>query len=248
MFAPTEVVVMTIAFEELGLTQYEAKAYESLVKFGKTTAAKISADSGVPYSRIYDILASLVRRGLVKVLPGKTKEYVATDPKELLKLVNKKREVLNKAASDIENLKKLYEFAVKEPVLLAYGKRNFNTLLKEIKDPKKYTYTMRYAVETKPEWIRSDKAKIKRGIDFKNLARYDEETKKNLKVWVRETGPTWRAFENEGVAMSIRDDEEILIALIKSNVTMLIRDAPFTKIMRQLFLAAWEKAPEIKKE
>lgn len=237
---------MAIPFEELGLSQYEARAYETLVKFGKATAAKISSDSGVPYSRIYDVMESVIRKGLAKVLPGKTKEYVPTDPGELMKLVEQKKAILAKATTEIQGLKKMYELAVKEPVLVAYGKGNFYKLIKEMKKEEKYSYSVRYVAEPKPEWVRADRECIKRGIDFRGLIRYDKETEKNVQKWLEVVGSRWHSFENEGVAISIRDDAEILISLIKSNSTILIRDAPFVKIMKKLFLAAWEKEPVIK--
>ena len=39
----------------------------------------------------------------------------------------------------------------------------------------------------------------------------------------------------------MHDNEEILIGLIKSNTTLLIRDKAFTKLMKELFLAKWNE-------
>jgi len=65
---------------ELGLTQNETKAYETLLHKGKSTAAELSKDSGVVYGRIYDVLASLESKGLIKIIPEKTKKFVPSDP------------------------------------------------------------------------------------------------------------------------------------------------------------------------
>lgn len=40
-------------------------------------------------------------------------------------------------------------------------------------------------------------------------------------------------------------NKEVMIGLIKSNVTLLIRDKPFTKVMREMFKAAYGEAKEI---
>ena len=45
-----------------------------------------------------------------------------------------------------------------------------------------------------------------------------------------------KPIKNDGVAMAIIDDEELMITLIKSNTIMLVRDKPFIKIMKELFL------------
>lgn len=57
--------------------------------------------------------------------------------------------------------------------------------------------------------------------------------------------PTIRKFSNEGVALSILDDEEVMIGLIKKNTTLLIRDKSFCKVMKKLFLGAYDKAEKI---
>jgi sugar-specific transcriptional regulator TrmB len=47
------------AMESLGLTSYEIKVYLSLLEAGSMTASNISKKSGVPYSKIYEVLNSL---------------------------------------------------------------------------------------------------------------------------------------------------------------------------------------------
>lgn len=51
--------------QNFGLNQYEAKAYVSLLSIGTSNAYSISKASGIPRSRIYDILESLTNRGVV---------------------------------------------------------------------------------------------------------------------------------------------------------------------------------------
>ncbi|MFC7394090.1 TrmB family transcriptional regulator [Scopulibacillus cellulosilyticus] len=65
--------------QTFGLTQYEAKAFASLVSSGTSTGYQISKLSGIPRGRIYDILQSLVDKGLVMTEEGKdgTKTYCA---------------------------------------------------------------------------------------------------------------------------------------------------------------------------
>jgi HTH-type transcriptional regulator, sugar sensing transcriptional regulator len=51
--------------QRLGLNQYEAKTYVTLVKLGSTNAYQISKASGVPRARIYEILNGLEQQGFV---------------------------------------------------------------------------------------------------------------------------------------------------------------------------------------
>ena len=62
-------------YSELGLTNNEGKVYESLVKFGKLSAGEVTKHSGTSYSKIYNILDSLINKGLVTVIPEKTKKF-----------------------------------------------------------------------------------------------------------------------------------------------------------------------------
>ncbi|MCE4049201.1 MULTISPECIES: helix-turn-helix domain-containing protein [Bacillaceae] len=51
--------------KKLGFNEYEAKAYVSLVKSGPVTAYQVSKESGIPRARIYDVLTTLVEKGIV---------------------------------------------------------------------------------------------------------------------------------------------------------------------------------------
>ena len=47
------------SLEKIGMTSYEIKTYTSLLKGGELTASELSQKSGVPYSKIYEVLGSL---------------------------------------------------------------------------------------------------------------------------------------------------------------------------------------------
>jgi len=64
----------------LGLTSYEARAYVSLVRRDSFTAAQIARTAGLPRQRIYDVLASLVEKGLASARPGGVVKYAALAP------------------------------------------------------------------------------------------------------------------------------------------------------------------------
>ncbi|KWW12610.1 MULTISPECIES: helix-turn-helix domain-containing protein [Peribacillus] len=51
--------------QSLGFSQYEAKAYVSLVRQGPASAYQVSKESGIPRARIYEILNGLQEEGVV---------------------------------------------------------------------------------------------------------------------------------------------------------------------------------------
>src|SRR3954471_10774439 len=64
----------------LGLTTYEAKAYVALIRRDSFTAAQVSRQAGLPRQRIYDVLGSLVEKGLASSRPGSVVKYAAVAP------------------------------------------------------------------------------------------------------------------------------------------------------------------------
>lgn len=71
--------------EELGLSPYEAKAYLGLIRGGEITAIQVSEISGVPKTRVYDVLMTLERKGFCQSHPGKVTKYLAIAPEIALK-------------------------------------------------------------------------------------------------------------------------------------------------------------------
>jgi sugar-specific transcriptional regulator TrmB len=71
----------------LGLTQYEARAYAALVRRDGSTPAEVARVAGVPRPRIYDVMDSLVAKGLVVLRPGRAARFAAVPPTEAVGLL-----------------------------------------------------------------------------------------------------------------------------------------------------------------
>lgn len=70
--------------KNLDFTEYEAKAYLALLSESPSTGYAVAKNSGVPRSKIYEVLESLCARGDILVSPGDTPLYQAISPKELI--------------------------------------------------------------------------------------------------------------------------------------------------------------------
>jgi sugar-specific transcriptional regulator TrmB len=99
------------ALKELGFTEYEIHAYVTLVDGGQMAASEISSKSGVPFSRIYDVLSRLEEKGFLQVQRGRPTRYVARAPTEVVRLIKlgweKKLEDSSKAV--LEELQPRFE-------------------------------------------------------------------------------------------------------------------------------------------
>ena len=67
------------AVKKIGLNDYEAKAFTSLLEFESLSAVDISVKSGIPRPRVYDILESLASKGLVISMPSRPVKFKALD-------------------------------------------------------------------------------------------------------------------------------------------------------------------------
>ncbi len=88
------------SLRDLGLSEYEARAYRALLNTGPTTAKELSRASDVPMGRIYDVLNSIEQYNLVRSqTASRPKKYVAVEPATALDrlLEDKKRELEEKA-------------------------------------------------------------------------------------------------------------------------------------------------------
>src|SRR5437773_72127 len=68
------------ALKEFGLTEYEAKVYVSLVESGTQTASELSRTASIPYSKIYEIIGNLERKGWVESEQGRPSKYYPKAP------------------------------------------------------------------------------------------------------------------------------------------------------------------------
>lgn len=65
----------------IGLTQYEARVYLALIRRAGSTPADVARVTRVPRPRVYDVLDSLVAKGLAARRPGRVAGYAAVDPR-----------------------------------------------------------------------------------------------------------------------------------------------------------------------
>jgi sugar-specific transcriptional regulator TrmB len=98
----------------LGLTSYEARAYVALIKRDSFTAAQVARMAALPRQRIYDVLGSLVSKGLASTRPGHQVKYAAVSPELAIeRLMSRQRADLAEleldAAAIVESLKPDFE-------------------------------------------------------------------------------------------------------------------------------------------
>ncbi len=90
------------SLKKLGLTEYEARTYISLLELGATTADNISKKSEVPISRVYSVLGDLEKKGFLQSTPGRPVKYRPVEPGMALEtLMTAKVKELEQARTNI---------------------------------------------------------------------------------------------------------------------------------------------------
>lgn len=69
---------------ELGLNEYETKAYLAILESGVVVAREISDRSRIPYAKVYQVLDSLINKNLIEGDEGRPKKFYANKPSEAL--------------------------------------------------------------------------------------------------------------------------------------------------------------------
>jgi predicted transcriptional regulator len=92
----------SLILEELGLSQNEAKIYESLIEIGESTVSELSNRSKIHRRNIYDSINRLIEKGLVFQVIGRgDKLYKPVAPNKLMELVDEKRTRLEKIMPEL---------------------------------------------------------------------------------------------------------------------------------------------------
>ncbi|MGH8226057.1 MAG: TrmB family transcriptional regulator [Gammaproteobacteria bacterium] len=99
---------ITGVLQALGFTEYEARAYLSLLQASSLNGYETAKASGIPRANIYAVLERLVaRRAARRLETSDGRRYAATPPKLLLERLDKNhRHSLDAAREALESLKK----------------------------------------------------------------------------------------------------------------------------------------------
>lgn len=125
------------ALQDLGLTQYEVKAYTALIQSGPMTAINISKQSNVPYSKIYDVLSNLEKKGWLETDHTRPSKFYPKPPSTALDTMKMKLEAERKSnvSQVISELSPLFEkrgSKERPDIWIVRGQFNILTKLKEM--------------------------------------------------------------------------------------------------------------------
>jgi len=124
---------------EIGLTSYETQAYLALIESGVLSASQVSARSEVPYSKIYETLNALQRKGWIETKKGRPTQYYPKSPSEAfqatrLRLEEKIRLWKQAVIDELQPLYERREFREKPDIWILRGESSVLAKLQEMLD------------------------------------------------------------------------------------------------------------------
>ncbi len=206
----------------MGLTEYESKAYLSLASFISATALQINEDSGVPLSKIYEVLKSLHKKGFIDITRGKPLKYTVIPPQDVFEKSRVKiKEELDEAESEVKNI---YESQISKspaPIWLIYGTDKI--IKKEIEIINRAKSTLHIASgfifhEEVEEMKYALNKSIKRGVQIRIIATpysITDGEKIDISNDLNELDCEVKAFQIPFIKAIIRDKKEMLLIFSK---------------------------------
>ncbi|QSG01277.1 TrmB family transcriptional regulator [Natranaeroarchaeum sulfidigenes] len=93
---------------DLGLSNYEAQAFQALIEKGPMTADEVAAAAELPKGRIYDVLNSLSKRSVVRHDDSRPRTYVPASPEHAVS------QLLDARLEDLDERRRRFETTAEE--------------------------------------------------------------------------------------------------------------------------------------
>ncbi len=241
--------------QQLGLTYYGARAYQTLVSLGPSDATKLSQESEVPRTKIYDVLRRLEVEGWIDREHTRPITYRARYPKEVL---GKRKATFNLEVDEVSaELSMLYDGLMDREnprVWLLRGTDNITVKLLDMMGRARQSIMLLGALyfEEELEQVKKQLAYArKRGVNSRVI------TRKSIKFQGGEINP---AEELASVVPEIKiggpeytkfviiDDREVLITYsriegdipdVDSTIAIWIPNTSVASIQASMFNAIW---------
>ena len=229
----------------MGLTMYEAQAYVTLTSLISSTASEISEKSGIPRSKIYDVLKGLINKNFIDVEDGRPLTYNVKSPVEVL---SKQKDRIDSEIDDaITRLTNVYENGmsqVQAPIWRIYGVENIISQETEIIKRAKTSVNMRigFLFEGEGEAL-VEAFKKRRNLEVNILASptcYINDEKFEIVEFFKENDINVQKADIPFVKVMISDSKEMLHTYTKFSEDK-------REVIPETAIGIWNKYEEIAK-
>lgn len=123
--------------QQIGLNLNEARIYLALLNLGPSQAGKISKETEINRTTIYDSINRLIEKGLVSyTLQANKKVFQAVSPSELLNQAKEKERIVEEILPELNKI--FHESKEKEESNIFKGRKGIRSILNSILNYKEY--------------------------------------------------------------------------------------------------------------
>lgn len=246
--------------KEIGLNEYEVKAYMALIRYGTQTGKDVAKHSEVPPTRVFDTLRSLADKGLVSIVKEKPMLFKAIEPEDGVKtLFEKKIDSLKSLEKEvISSLKEVERKPIEKPkieekvtVLLGFQKM-YEYSLKKIEKAEKQVLIFSVGEEIPYSMKIAIRRLTKRVSDVRFIAtKYDEENMHVLKEFST-FGWKMKHYPSTGEYTFMVTDKKIVMINVRDpnrpedRISIFFENPELAKSLAEYFDALWNKSKVIK--
>src|SRR3989344_3518133 len=237
--------MMEETLQELGLNKRESICYSALLELGSSTVGVICKKTGIPSSKIYEILNNLIQKGLASyVIKGKIKHYQASNPRVLLSYIEEKKKKIEEILPQLLLKQKLVK---KQSVEIFEGhKALFSLFIDLIEDAKLNELYLVFSIN---EENKNEQANLFfRNITLRRKAkRLDTRLLKNIKYFKKEKHTKLKLRYtkfNLPQGITIFRNYVIILSWVDSPIAIKIESEIFADQLRDFFLELWKVAKD----
>lgn len=238
-------MVMEEELREFGLTDREVKVYLAMLKLGTALVQDIAKSAGTYRTYTYEVLKSLMQKGLVSYAIKSGKQYFeVAEPEKLLSILKEREIKVNKI---LPELKTIYKSVTEKPKIELYeGKEGLKTILDDLIKTKQevlvYSSTRKQLVLLDFYFPNYITRRVKEKIKIKVLTERSKETlemRKNDKKELREMRFLPEGFEFP-TATNIYGNKVAILSLEKEPIGIIIENEDIAKTQRMVFELLWK--------
>lgn len=232
---------------EFGLTEKEIKVYLALLSLGTALVQDIAKKAGTYRTYTYEVLKSLMEKGLVSYVIKSGKQYFeVAEPEKLLNILKEKEKKIEQI---LPELKEIYKTAVEKPKIEVYeGKAGLKTILDDLIRIKQeilvYCSTRKQLQLLRFYFPNYIKRRVKEKIKIKVITEKSKESleiHKKDKEELREMKFLPEGFEFP-TSTNIYGNKVAILSLEKEPVGVIIDNEDIAKTQRIVFNLLWRIA------
>jgi sugar-specific transcriptional regulator TrmB len=236
-----------------GFSEYEIRVYTVLLFNQKAGANEISKETGIPQTKVYQIIKKLADRGFIAILPGHPIRFEVVPPKNAFSSVIEELEDKRKKLMEaIQSLQENYELSkTKEEEVVSFLDWNsFGKKIEELnkKAEKEIDIFSRFKYP-KGAWFESLEKTIKRGIKIKVVGVVNDKSKelaafsyKKIGCEVRKLPITYEStlsfgiFDLSSVNLTIESEKDPT-----NFICLLLENKGIVRVFKSFFDSMWKE-------